>query len=314
MREASGHSSGPSGAADAGPGVRAAAASGRGEVIRAYANGALGRETLRRELVEGASVQAGQDALVLCDAQPADGVDEIVRVVVGMLLELGLRVAVMAVDGIPVRAGATAGAWAHVEKHRAPAAVYEAIRAADVVLDYTAQSRGAQKYNQDFYTLAMYYAKRICAHRALEAGEGLGTDPSAPIAQPDALLMPSDLLRLIAEHVSAILIGAAKSRQELRLTNPWGTDLRFTMLPGDVVPSGGIRHYPERTMFAHAGDDNNRLYVTLAGCTVTQQCDGVWVTKHCSLLGGELREPIQVRFADGFSVGADGGGEARRLM
>jgi hypothetical protein len=86
------------------------------------------------------------------------------------------------------------------------------------------------------------------------------------------------------------------------------------MLPGDVVPSGGIRHYPERTMFAHAGDDNNRLYVALAGCTVTQRCEGVWVTKHCSLLGGELREPIRVRFANGFIVGADGGEEARRLM
>lgn len=287
----------------------------RGELLRAFARSELGRDTLRRQIVEGAHAQAGQQALVLYDLNPAPGTEEVVRVVADLLRERGLHVSLMQVDQmIPVQAGTDTGAWAHLEKYKLPAAVWGAIRAADVIFDYGTNSRGGQKYNLDFYTLGMYDAKRISAHRPLEAMEVLGTDPENPIAQPDAMTYPSDLLRVISERVNEVLFRSAAAGQEWRLTNPWGTDLRFTTLPGDVVPTGGIREYPADPPFHFAGDDNNRLYLGLAGCTTTQCCDGVWVARHSSLLGGLLPYPIRVTFTDGFVTGADGGPEADRLM
>jgi hypothetical protein len=271
---------------------------------------------IRRELVEGAQVQAGQQALLLCETYPPGGNDEVIHVVAETLRQLGLQVITLQVDQlIPVRAGTSPGAWSYVEKHRLPAAVHAAIRAADVIVDYTLNSRGAQKYNQEFYTLAMYYGKRICAHRAVEAPEVLGDDPSAPIANPEAVQYPSDLLHAISHQVNTVLIAAAEGQQEFRLTNPWGTDIRFTVLPGDISPrDAGIRRYPETNPFGFAGDDSKRLWHALAGFAVTQTCEGIWVTKHCSLLGGALSEPLWVRFLDGFIAGAEGGPEAARLL
>jgi hypothetical protein len=285
-------------------------------VIGAYAQSDLGRATLRRELVEGAQIEAGQQVLLLCETRPPGGNEAIVQTIAALVRELGAHVVLMRVDElIPVRPGSAPGAWSHVEAFRLPHAVHAAILAADVVLDYTVNSRGGQKYNVEFYTLGMYYGKRICAHRAVEAPEVLGTRAEAPIASPDALTFPSDLLRLICDRVNAILIAAAETRQQFRLTNPWGTDLRFTVLPGDVSqPGGGIRRYPEHGAFGFAGDDNRRLWDGLVGFGVTQTCVGEWVTKHCSLLGGPLSEPLTAVIRDGFLVDARGGPEAPRLL
>jgi hypothetical protein len=224
------------------------------EVVRAYARSELGRATLRRELVEGAEIEAGQQVLLLCETRPPGGNEDVVQTVAELVRELGAHVVLMRVDElIPVRPGSAPGAWSHVEKLQLPKAVHAAILAADVVLDYTVNSRGGQKYNVEFYTLGMYHGKRICAHRAVEAPEVLGTSGDAPIASPEAVAFPSDLLRLICDRVNAVLIAAAEARQELRLTNPWGTDIRFTALPGDVSqPGGGIRRYPEDRPFAFA--------------------------------------------------------------
>ena len=52
--------------------------------------------------------------------------------------------------------------------------------------------------------------------------------------------------------------------------------------------------------------DGPEVAGALGGFAVTQTCEGVCVTRHCSLLGGELSEPLAVRFKDGIIVGADG--------
>jgi len=285
------------------------------DVVRAYARSEAGRAMLRRELVEGAQVHAGQQALLLCETSPPGGMDEIVRVVGELLRELGVQVMTMAVDElIPVRAGAAAGAWVHVDQLEPPRPLYEAIRAADIVLDYTVNSRGAQKYNVYFHNLSMYYGKTIFARRPVEAIELLSSEPAAPISTPEALTYPSDLLRVVGERVNEALFAAAEARQEFRLTNPWGIDLRFTSLPGDLShPAAGIREYPSTDTFGFAGDDNNRLIRALVGFSVMQTCEGVWVTEHCSLLGGTLERPLRVRFKDGFVAGAEGE-QASRLM
>ncbi len=261
-------------------------------------------------------MQAGEQALVLCETQPRGGIEHVVGAAVEILRELGVQVSVLRVDElIPLSGGIAQGAWSDMEHYAPPAPVYDAMRAADVILDYTTNSRGAQKYNEAFHTLSSYYGKRLFAYRAVEAPEILSGDPDSPVASPDAVTFPSDLLRLIADRINDVLIHAAEEGQELRLTNPWGTDVRFKVLPGDVcIPGGGIRSYPGETPFGYVGDDGNRLYVGLIGCTVTQECAGVWVTRHCSLLGGELSQPMCVTVKDGFLAGAEGGPEAERLM
>ncbi|HEY3303376.1 MAG TPA: hypothetical protein VGL70_07560 [Candidatus Binatia bacterium] len=286
------------------------------EVTRAYARSELGREIIRREIVEGAQIKTGDQALLLWETAVADGIDEIVRVAAEIVRELGAKPIIMRLEEhIPLRRGTAPGAWSYLEKFQPAPAVVNAIRGADVVLDYTRNSRGAQKYNQVFYTLSMYYGKRICAHCAVEAPEVLSDDPEAPFASPEALSYPSELLRAIGRRVSEILIAAAEARDTFKLTNPWGTDLRFTALPGDVSqPFGGIRRYPAANSFDFAGDDNNRIWNALAGFAMTQACDGVWMAKHSTLLGGVLGKPVAVKFKDGLIVGADGGEEAKKLL
>lgn len=286
------------------------------EVTRAYARSEFGRDVIRREIVEGAQIKAGDQALILWETLVADGIDEIVRVAAEIVRELGAKPAIMQLDEhIPLRRGTAPGAWSYLEKFQPAPAVVNAIRGADVVLDYTRNSRGAQKYNQVFYTLSMYYGKRICAHRAVEAPEVLSADPQSPIASPEALSYPSELLRAIGRRVNETLIAAAEARESFRLTNPWGTDLRFTALPGDVSqPFGGIRRYPCANAFDFAGDDNNRIWNALAGFAMTQSCEGVWVAKHSTLLGGVLSKPVAVKLKDGLVAGAEGGEEARKLL
>ena len=182
-----------------------------------------------------------------------------------------------------------------------------------MIFDYTASGRGSQKYNLDFYLLSHYYGKRIVGKRAVEAPEVLWSETGAEAVNEAALRYPSDLLRAIGDHVNQVLFDAAEAGDEFRLTNPWGTDLRFHALPGDIcLPQGGVRQHPRESAFY--GDDCNRLYRALAGFAVTQRCSGVVVTMFCTLLGGALQERIRVSLRDGFIDGAKGGANADRLM
>src|SRR5687767_9726419 len=93
-------------------------------LIQAYVSTELGRATIRRELVEGAQVRAGQQALLVYDRQSLDGTDAVVAVVAELLRERGLHLTMMQVDElIPVAAGTVAGSFAHVAKHRIPPVV-----------------------------------------------------------------------------------------------------------------------------------------------------------------------------------------------
>lgn len=59
------------------------------EVTRTYARSDFGREIIRREIVEGAQIQAGDQALSLWETLIADGIEEIVRVAAEIVRELG---------------------------------------------------------------------------------------------------------------------------------------------------------------------------------------------------------------------------------
>jgi hypothetical protein len=79
------------------------------------------------------------------------------------------------------------------------------------------------------------------------------------------------------------------------------------------MAGGGIRRYPNPDPPTFRGEDNGWLYRAVVGFNVPQVCDGVWVTKDVSLLGGDLSEPLRVYFEKAFIVGAEGA-DGPRLM
>jgi hypothetical protein len=279
--------------------------------VRAFLETEFGRAMLRRELEEGAQVKQGQHALLLGDPDPSGAHEAELNAVADTLRELGLTVSLMRVDTlVPPFPGAVPVCFMGVVKQRIPPVIYEAIRAADVTFNLTSTGRGAGRYTQDFFTLTTYYGKHVDGGRTVEGPEILGTDAEPDVPDFEALQYPSDLLRTIADKLVDILTATAEQQGEFRMTNPWGTDLRLAVLPGDIaMRGGGIRRYPNTDRFR--GEDNGWLYRAAVGVNVPQVCEGVWVTKDCSLLGGELREPMRVHLKDGFFVGADGADGAR---
>lgn len=283
--------------------------------VKAFLETGFGRAMLRREHVEGSQVQAGQHALLLADHEPSRNNEAELEALSELLRDLGLTVTVMRVDElIPPFPGSVAVCFQNVVKHHIPTLLFEAIRAADVTFLLTSTGRGAGRYNQDFYTLTTYYRKQVDGGRTLEAPEVLGTDDDPDTPDFAAMQYPCDLLRAIADRMVEIFTQTAEARGEFHFTNPWGTDLRIQVLPGDVaMAGGGIRRYPNPDPPAFRGEDNGWLYRAVVGFNVPQVCEGVWVTEDVSLLGGELSEPLRVYFENAFIVGADGA-DGPRLM
>jgi len=286
------------------------------KALRAFLESEVGRETLRRELAEGTGVRAGQQALLLCDVQASDVGELEIQLTAQTLRELGLTVTIMRLEEfIPQFPGSIPVAFVGAHKLRLPKIVFEAIRAADVTFNFTLTGRGATKYNVDFYTLITYYNKQIDGGRTVEGAEVLWSDADPNAPNLEAIQYPSDLLRVIGDRANEVLFAATEQQEEFQLTNPWGTDIRFTALPGDVTaPAGGARKYPWPPTERFRGEDAQRLYRALSGFGVVQSCDGVWVTKYCPLLGGELSEPMHLTLKEGFIAEARGGPEARRLL
>lgn len=273
------------------------------EVVHAYLQTDLGRGNVRRYLVECAAIREGDQALVLADSQAPPATGEVMQVMGEMLREMGAELVVMQVDDLIPRApGAMYGSFAGVDKHKLPKSVFAAIQAADIVFNFTASAAGATKYNLDCYTLETYYGRPIFG----------GGEAYSGAAHPEAYLFPTDLLRVIGDRVNDFLFTAAEGQVEFRLTNPWGTDLRFTALPGDISQTAaGLRKYPREERFRSS--ESNRLLRSLVGFSVMQRCEGVWVTKYSILLGGALSEPMRVTIDTGFMVDAQGGPEVARL-
>src|SRR6185437_11823075 len=94
--------------------------------IQAFLQTQAGQDALRRELVEGAQVRAGQQALIVWDADPSEVAGLEVRATEDMLRQLGLQVSVLRTGEILPRplAGSVPTSFAYVDKHRIPRIVY----------------------------------------------------------------------------------------------------------------------------------------------------------------------------------------------
>lgn len=272
--------------------------------VRAFLGSDLGRSTLRRYLVDCAQVVAGQEALLLHERGSEDGTSEAVAAMAQMLRDLGVHVVTLAVDSLMARqSGAMEGSYAFSERHQIPKPVFAAMQAADLTFDFTPDTGGSVKYNLDFYTLGTYHARGL--HGARQYYQAA--------ANPERLRFPSEVLRILGARVSESLISAAEARAEFHLTSPWGTDLRFTSLPGDISLAGGdLQAFHSRGRFR--SPEPSRLFRILVGFSVTQSCEGVWVTKHVRRLGGLLSGPLRVTLKDSFVAGAEGGPEAQELL
>lgn len=273
-------------------------------LVRAFLRTELGRSVVRRYLVECATVEPGMQALVLVERERLNGTDVLCDLFVDELRAMGALPVVQEVDALfPRRPGTLPMSFLEQDRLRFPRAVSAGIRAADLTIALTAGGLGHGRYNIDGYTLTMYDARKIYEAQ----------DIYLAAENPDALSFPTDLLRVVADRFIARLVDAAERGAEFRLTNPWGTDVRFTVLPGDVGPFAGIvRPRPDEKWFNKLNHD--RLIRSIAGVGVTQTCEGTFVTTYCTALGGQLEPAVRAHLEDGFVVDAEGGPAAARLM
>ena len=86
-----------------------------GDSIGRFLASPVGRDTIRREVVEQGQVRAGQVALILLDDQAPDGTDAVVDVVAEILRDQGLQVVTLSTDVLlPLAGGGMPGSFAAV--------------------------------------------------------------------------------------------------------------------------------------------------------------------------------------------------------
>lgn len=257
------------------------------------------RRIVHDALRSGAMIRAGDDVLVVVERRPQRSDRYAVKraVVEAVLADIGARVGVLEIDRIIEERAGIIGAHVGIAQARLAPGVFAAMRAAKMVVTW---SLGLPKYNIDGHTLAYYHGVRFYSLHGI-----------VPDAGPDALAVPIDVLRTIGRVATDTLVAAAARGARFRLTAPWGTDLAFTALPGDVqLLEGGIA--PARDGFRETWN-HDRTWRPLAGFASLASCDGVAVTMYAATAGGTLSEPLAVEIAKGQAVGVRGGPEAEAV-
>ena len=273
-------------------------------LVEAFLDSPRGRETLRRYLVECVDLPAGSEALILTDRQNLNSADKLADLVTDELRALGVRPVSLRIDTLfPPREGSLATSFVEQDRLRFASTVTAAVRAADATFAFNAGGLSHGRYNIEGYSLVMY--------------DGLDIYEAADVLHaadhPEAMDFPTDLLRTLTDRFVERVRAAASEGREFRMTDPWGTDIRFTVLPGDVGPyAGGLR--PAHDEGPYSKTNRDRFLRAISGFGVTQSCDGVYVSKYSTAMGGRVDPPVTVTFKDGFVVGAEGGDQADRLM
>ena len=190
---------------------------------------------MRRYLVECVALPAGSEALILTDRQNLNSSDKLADLVTDELRALGVRPVSLRIDTLfPPREGNLATSFVEQDRLRFASTVTAAVRAADATFALNAGGLSHGRYNIEGYSLVMY--------------DGLDIYEAADVLHaadhPEAMEFPTDLLRTVADRFVERVRAAASEGREFRMTDPWGTDVRFTVLPGDVGPVR--RRHPPR--------------------------------------------------------------------
>jgi hypothetical protein len=256
-------------------------------------------ETVKIFVREYAWVQEGEEALIVYDDKtPPD----ILAMVVRACEEQKVRnVSLLKVPPAVQKKGAVEGAWVDAKYRPIPKAVYEAVRAADVTISFSATVKGLH-HNYFMHTLGFYHGKKIMhGDRLLQH---MGSDAAPP-------QFPRELLFQIFSRMRDKLTGALEAGKACRVTQPWGTDLVYTASPGNVAPVDMVPEFPPPK--GYTCFDGHDFVRVVTGTNPPDMADGVVVSRFCKDIGGMLEHPVKFTFEKGWCTKIEGKKEAKTI-
>ncbi len=243
------------------------------------------KDTINYWVEEYVGPKRGEEILITADNETNKMVLELVT---EMVSQKGARVVVCLVPPAVVE-GAEEGSHIGQRFIEMPRILFEARKAADKLIDLG----GIPDHNPYVTRLDYEYkARRYTLQRGSKRPEFLLTENAR---YPRAIMV--EVARKVFEKLWA--------SRNFRLLHPWGTDLTFEAIPGNWG-------HPNANMPA-SGWGKYRLGRAVIGCNPPETCNGVVVTKYCKDLGGDLKQPLKVKFVDGWAEEVEGGVEAEKV-
>ncbi len=244
------------------------------------------RDTLNYWVDEYVRAKKGEDILITADEKTNKMVLEVVTELVS---QRGARVTVCMVPPPPLAEGAEEGSHIGEKFIEMAPSLYEARKVADKLIDLG----GIPDHNPYVTSLDYdYKARRYHLQHGNKRAEYLLTEFAR---FPRAIMV--ETARKVFEKVRAA--------RTFRLVHPWGTDLTFEAIPGNWGPPNGS--------MPASGWGKYRLGRAVIGCNAPETCNGVVVSRYSKDLGGDLKQAIKVKFADGWAEEVEGGEEAAKV-
>ncbi len=200
-----------------------------------------------------------------------------------------------------VRKGAVEGSHVDKKYRPLPKAIYEAVKAADVTIGMGEIIKRTH-HNIYLHHLCYYYGKKLMDGDRLV--RHIGTEGAPP-------RFPRELLLQIFNKVRDKLLEATIAGKKLRVTHPWGTDLAYTGLPGNVAPFETVPRFPPAKGFT-CFDGHNHVRAVI-GTNPPETADGVVVSRFCKDIGGMLKNPVKFTFVKGWCEKIEGKEEAEKI-
>jgi 2,5-dihydroxypyridine 5,6-dioxygenase len=228
----------------------------------------------------------GDDILITADEKTNKMVLEVVK---ELVLQRGARLTVCIVPAPPLAEGAEDGSHIGEKFIEMSPSLYAARKAANKLIDLG----GVPDHNP--YVTSLDYTGKARRYHLMHGNKRMEYLLTEFARFPRAILVATS-------HKVLEIVRAAR---RFRLLHPWGTDITFEGIPGNWGPPNGA-------LFA-SGYGKFRLGRMTVGCNPPETCDGVVVSKYSKDVGGDLKEPVTVRFVDGWAEEVTGGEAAEKI-
>ncbi len=244
------------------------------------------RDTLNYWVDEYVRAKKGEDILITADEKTNKMVLEVVTELVS---QRGARVTVCMVPPPPLAEGAEEGSHIGEKFIEMDPFLYEARKAANKLIDLG----GIPGHNP--YVTSLDYDYKARRHNLLHGDK-----------KPEYLLTEfARFPRAIMLEIARKVFEKLRATLTYRLVHPWGTDLTFEAIPGNWGPPNGSMPV--------SGWGKYRLGRAVIGCNAPETCNGVVVSRYSKDLGGDLKQPVKVKFVDGWAEEVEGGEEAAKV-
>jgi 2,5-dihydroxypyridine 5,6-dioxygenase len=244
------------------------------------------KDTLNYWLDEYVKAKKGEDILIAADDKTNTMVLEAVT---ELLSQRGVRVTICMVPAPPLAEGAEAGSHIGEKFIEMAPSFYEARKAAGKMIDL-----GGVPAHNPYVTVLDYEAK--ARRHSLQHGNRKAEYLLTEFARfPRAIMLETGLK----------VLSKVRTARTFRLLHPWGTDITFEALPGNWGPRNGS--------MPASGWGKYRLGRGVIGCNAPETCNGVVVSRYSKDVGGDLKEPVTIRFVDGWAEEITGGEAAAKL-